>query len=526
MQDVDMAQVAALDIDHRIVYATSPVGRGVALGKGAEQAIAKLQDEQVLWGPVLKANSDPESLFVDKVIESSSWEDDMPMGFSDDPWQRSLPFRRKPARVLLSVSNEWYGTLTAELTLLDVTGHAVAAFKVENLSGWRNADAKPFVVKSPKELPVCDSATALSVAFSNQGIDHWGPSPAQLSLQPFVTNAETLDPLEITVGPMLRLSSKSLGCQLVAWLPDSTALSCNPDESTKATDQWVLSRLTDGDMSFGEEPGVLVGAPLNKVQAIQRRVDRSALQRFAKATLKSGCASIDDWLDLQTHCGRAAEYNFQEPLCRIVLPGGTPGQTGNPPAELLYGSLTKFQRDALRQGKTLSYAGLTATQRRAAETLAFGRQYSNYSEVLNPNGRSFLDPCEELPQGLVPQCGLRAKYTQNARILFLDPAEKNRTYYQTEASAQEVGFWSGPPPMVPKSGVQTTLFQVCNFEQIDFQWELLPGHTKTMTFQGPMSAPAEKPVTLDKLKEPYRSAARKGLDFMKSFVRQSGKDGG
>jgi len=302
-------------------------------------------------------------------------------------------------------------------------------------------------------------------------------------------------------------------------LPDDAVVRCSLDDDSKPTSAMVLEKLASCDTEFHKEANVLVGAPTDVVKASSRRIDRLALEKFARKALAEQHVSISDWYDLQAHCGEAPEYSWLSILAGILVPGGVPNDTGQPNAERLYGTLTPAQREFLRQGQVVPYNSLAGAQLQAADTLVFGEQYSNFRETVGPKGTLVFDPCDELPGGLLAKCGLRAKHVRNEEIRFLDPAEKNYPlFYRVNVNDDsKFFFWSGPPPRIPKAGMQTTMFEVQSFEQIEFSWEFSEGHVRTVTFRGPNQPSTEGPVPLERLPEPYKTAAKKGVESLKGF---------
>jgi hypothetical protein len=525
LSDISPEEIAQIPVGGRAVFATNPTHRQFPLGKGAQEALAKLPDEQSLFGKVLQEEG----------IEGHN--DDMGHGSfvssSFDFWQQYYNFRRVPARILLSISNKWSDSYEGELTLLDEHNKILVRMGIDE----EMIPLSDFLPNAPttKGSPIVplshDSQILKSVQPPVKDTSTFqGPVTPQVSAEAraILTTPEQHEPLGLVVSDGYIALARAKKRNLIAALPDRLLKDRSPFDTSPLTVSDVPNLPPYGPrMRITDRGGWLIVTPPDPYEARLERADRTVLGRIARRVAQAGVATIKDVAELAAHSGNKPMYHFDgEYLWALSNGKNYSSGAGNWTLLCLYGSLTDEEQQMLLSGKTVSYRSLNPWQRSFAEMAVYGARYNSSGEGTGTQPPAALgdlsdEPTQCFPDDLPPALGIHATTKRKTLVYFQGPGktEFERNFWRIDATSYGPFGYEGPPPRVPREGFNVVRYQIHYQNSISVTVDLTPWYRMEADYNEEIEPATGPPVPFSKLPADIQKRVQKDIDFLQMLSR-------
>jgi hypothetical protein len=511
LSDVLPVSIARIPAGGREVFATEPTPMQKPLGRGAQIALAKLDEEQRRFGTTLR-NAGMNAGFEDNDPNDSFYND-------HTVWNRLSPYRATPVRSLLILERKWKTTYEAQLILLDKDRRTIVDFRVP--SGTLDFDVPWKEIPRSRNSPVVPLSARSRILCT---LNYDGSQKIRLSSEALLllTMPEKFEPLSMAVSDGYLALAHTKKRNLIAALPD--ALFLNPG-STKITRDDVLGWPNyETRMRIVDRNGWLVITPPYPYEARLGRVNREMLGRIVRRIAQHGSPRyrIEDSAEFAANGGDTPMYHFGNEYIRAISEGEFNNNgIGNWTLLALYGALTTDQQKSLRNGQTISFKDLTNYQRRFAHQAVFGARYNYSGKGTVPIPKEFAtlfsEPTEGYPNGLLGEGTIHALRKSECLVYFLQPGktENDRRYWVMQE--QEPRFYSGPGPGKPVGGFESLKYEIRYRTSITVEVDVTPWFRMGEDYHESNLPPANPPVLFSKLSPDIQKRVQKELDFIRSF---------
>lgn len=433
---LDLAAIAAMDKDGRLVFATSPtrMQRPLSIDAATVAAIVTEHNDSV------KAMKEAE-ITTAKTEEEKRMEE-MVANFMPGYRKRQEAIEAPPSKVMLVVSRAglWEGT-TATLRMFDARGQVIYESSTpiplgdDWLRGLADMEIGPDGTVTPKTKPSAEEegpeiklspvAQEMATMFSR----YYGPGADEPKLSPELAERlarpDKFDPLSFEVAESILAVAEAKKLNVVANVPDGIAGNFLQmfAPGTKSTVGSYFAQLKDGPETSGTiQDGWLIVRPKEPAQARKDRLDRGALTRLIAACAGKEVPSLDDLAAYAREADDPQTTPIAMPyianFAANALQGGMTGFL-NWDMLRLYGTLSAGQKQTLSTGSRLTFSGLSPSQTAIVTKMAFGasarlrvtrpgnkpKEEEGFMEMMRfmrpESGVDFRDePTEVMPNGL------------------------------------------------------------------------------------------------------------------------------
>ena len=413
---IDLAKIAQLRHDQRVVFSSSPTPRQTAF---TQPIASKLNRSLGLLRKRLnEAGIRAKSVPVDpRKYEYST--------FTGGQSNETLPFARPIKSVVLSFNYTSYDRILAIMSLLDDKRHVVAASLCDQFKASIPKD-QPAI-----KLPEIESAFPLpstlpTRAFRQASQESWRKKPGDPSnpeisqaLAPFFIDPINNDFLKLGNQEFFSMLGPTTKRSIVACIPDGQQLRYE-ETSVK---RFVEAKIGESSSSTVSENWIEF-FPSNPVNHWGSRGNREALARCAKTWRARGKMEMRNVTQLLS--GDAQSYPNIEEFAQLIMPAARNNHYNSQAAYTIYrgmgellGSLTEPQIERLRHGSIIPYRELSKPQRGYCEAIVYGVPFHR---VIGGDAISW-EPTIELPNGLNDKVGITAKVIDEHYLVAHDPEE-------------------------------------------------------------------------------------------------------
>ena len=186
-----------------------------------------------------------------------------------------------------------------------------------------------------------------------------------------------------------------------------------------------------------------------------------------------------------------------------------------------YGSLSRAQRGVLGRGQTLTFGQLTHEQKSRAERAVFGgdsRYNLRITYAEGSGGWGYIDPTDQLPNGLPPRAKIVGTRHVDTSISFIDKTDGGYSqFWSVSVPDKSFEFWSGPGPRAPAGGKSVTEYAVRYNDRVELRIELQPGHAVGIDITSRLARKQVPTVKFAELPKSAQDAVEKGWETLKSF---------
>jgi hypothetical protein len=433
---LDLAAIAALERDGRLVFATNPTRMQKPLSIDAATVAAIVKDHNESVRAAKEAEASVAKTEEQKQMEEmlSNW---MP-GFRN----RQEPIETPPSKVMLIVARAgmWEGT-TATLRMFDARGQVIyeettpIPLGTSWFQGLEDIEVGPDgkVTQKQKtpgedegpEIKLSPVAQEMTTMFTR----YYGPGAEEPKLSPELAerlaSPEKYDPLSFEVAESILAVAEAKKLNVVANVPDSIAGSFLQmfTSGSKSTVGGYFERLKDGSGTTATvENGWMIVRPKEPAAARKDRLDRSALTRLIAACAGKEVPALDDLAAYAREANDPQTTPIAMPyIANFAANALQGGMTGFLSWDMLrlYGTLSAGQRQTLASGSRLTFGSLTPSQTAIVTKMAFGasarlrvdrpgakpKEDEGFMEMMRfmrpDTGIDFRDePTEVMPNGL------------------------------------------------------------------------------------------------------------------------------
>ncbi|CAN5553473.1 hypothetical protein BH11ARM1_BH11ARM1_06890 [soil metagenome] len=486
IKDLDLRQVAGLHTQASLVYTAKPLPSQHQLPAESVVAMEKLLPEQLIFGKTLRAVPMEEGETKDSRFtsdQSATFFKESDGGFASrvEPFERTLPYSKRPLSTILTVSCYSEGAYRMDLHMYDSHGAAVMSFDCDNIS-TSDYEYVPTEANPPKINP---SAETLALWKRAEGSGQ-SVIPSINELERFFDDPVKNDWLWIGNQESLTALANRSGKSVIACLTDQCVQSWSSELSMK------FEELTRHDSS-----GVIRLMPKSFTKNWIKRVDRHSMAEFIRQE-RAGSPDLLTFVRMTAHCGDSPDRTYGAVFAQLANPDfrqsrgsyELPFQTG---FQELAATLSKMQLVRIGRGETIRYSELSPPQLGIARRIVYGIRVN-----VSVNGESDFEFDEhgatmELPNGILTGTGISGKIGNDRILLFHnDEAPPDDEFYRVNLEKDNNGFyWSGPGPRLPKGGIANATYTV-NPQQI---LELRCGLKGTHCVVGRIAAPVGKPLS-------------------------------
>lgn len=374
---VDRALLSDVRRGDRIVFSTNPTAMQRSLGANAIGLIDQYVVEHNAAAAKNKHQSSPEE---DKMLAA------MP-SFIKDMASRGGKRIENATKALLIVSRQSIlDMVQCEMRLYDDKGAVVGSEQSTLNEGdmmqmVADMDLDPTKPAKPKKD---ESGNPTPIEYSEDSKAFQGLSQsfmtASVKISPEtlkkIRNPETFDPLAFAPTDEILSCGKTLGLNVVANLPDSSASLMNGLMGGKMTVGTFMAKLGgDKEMKRVDDEGWLTILPAKPERARQDRLDRSALGTLVRAAAEKGMASLDDMANYALHAPDPMEGGIGQEWLSMFVPGGMSMSMGGITSwDMLrfFGALDPASRSTLSRGGRMMLSNLNGIQRTALMKMVYG----------------------------------------------------------------------------------------------------------------------------------------------------------
>lgn len=527
---MDLGVLARMDDGDTMTFATDPNPIQHALPASSSRAAESLQAEQLVWGKALKTKplsndeeeGDGERFFTDRVIKSLEESGDVDDIFSAraELWDRTLPYKRKPEFVLLSV-NRWGDRYTMDLKLLTREGKLVMDSQSEATSPEETESGSSQEQKedpNPPKPKASEETRALQDRYRGAGDK---VKPAIEKLGRFFDDPTDNDPVWIQNQETLVAIAENRKKNVIACLPDEAGATfdaifgggVNVEESFDV-DQYVEY----GDMAKTETDKLIELRPANFLEHWTKQIDRAAIASCVSQYRRQGYIDLLSLVRMER--GKQAHFcpEFVElvdptfrPQCRFFEMPSWPAYTA------LLGDLKPEQIGRLKKGETIPYRELSPYERHLVAQILYGERVNVEEEGDYPNDLSGISPTFELPNGIDDGGGLSAEFKEATVAVLHNGIDGDLDEFEEiNLSEEPPAFWggSGASPRLPPGGAAQAMVTIHQQRVVKLKLALTPGHFLVGRFAEPLGKAKDKPVLFGKLPEDLRKKLKERSQFL------------
>ena len=525
---VDLAAIAKLQIDDRIVFSSSPTSRQLAFTQPINNALQKLNKILSLWrGHLENAGLRGKSVPVDsRQFESSV--------LNCNRSNATLPFARPLKSLVLSFSGRIYGSIFVTMALVNDLGQVVAAWTCDSV----HVDPP----RSSQNIKLAEIEHAIpqpprisTRAFFEARQQGWQKKPGDLTeqevsnaLAPYFDDPVNHDFLNLGNQEFLSTLGATLRRSIIACVPDGQYLPYSEQSIERFANAGIgdatSSRISNAWVEF---------FPTKPASHWRNRGNREALARCAKgwrehrtipmgdfALLVNEDATADSWIRefAQLMMPRARNDHSNSQVAHTSAKGMGP----------LLASLTDSQTRDLLTGKTIRYRNLRTNQRRYCESILFGvSAYRNIGgEATTQTG---WEPTLELPTGLNDQMGITAKMIDEHYLIAHDTKEApDNDIRETMALDNRPERFNGAELGCGNyaRANRWMKFEFRTRRRFALKCYLTKGHYYCVDYYEPMQPDTGKRITVDQLSPSLLAKILKmNFSFNSRAVEYIGKDG-
>lgn len=514
ISDVTPDAIARIPTGGRVVFATEPTPMQKPLGKGAQEAIAKLAEEQKIFGKTLRSVGVKPG-FEDEAHDFSA--------FSHDAWRRLSPYPTTPSRILLKITRSWGSSYEAEFLLLNKKHQVIVTFRGEDsVLNFAEPWKEPIIPKVDTPIPL-SARTRTLLSVGRNSYDNPSVSPAALRL---LTHPEQYEPLSMRVSDgylgLARLKKRNLIAALPDALLDDTFRLGRPKSLTVSDVRgWSCS---NQPMRITDRNGWLVVTLPHPWEERPHRIDRATLGRIARRIAQRGSYRLEDIVEFAAHAGKDPLSGFGDSYLWAVSKGkyGSSGRVGDATLFAVYGAMTPAQQKALNEGKTIRYDSLTPWQRTIVERAVFA-PHSNFSATETgttpPDSDLYDEPTEFNLKGLPANGVIRLKRQLTHPIHFIGPGKtEDERHFRWIIAEKPTGFYTGPPSRIPAGGLDAFRYDVRTQMNITIEVDITPWYRMSVDSQEVESPASGPPVPFAQLPADLKKPVQEELKVIRQLA--------
>lgn len=422
LKRIDASTIAKIWLDDRVVFSSSPTPRQLPIDPSIKLRIKELNKSLALWRLHLKQAG---LSIRPKPIEPSQFEFEI---FRDHGSNGTLPFARPIKTIILTFTGGSYHTVKAVMSLVDDRGRVAAAalcgvLKVESHESQPEIDL-PRLANMPapaQYLPTRALCEATDREW-NKSSNALTESEISKALAPYFDDPVNHDFLHLGNQEFLEAIGPAFHRSVIACVPDGQYM----PYQEQSVANFVNARIGD-DTSCAVTADWIEFFPTNAADHWRNRGHREVLARCAKTWREQGRLTMQDVVNL-TPPG-ANSYSRLEEFAQLMMPSARHNHynaqfafTNFSGMRELLGSLSDGQLNALHSGAMIRYGDLSQSQRRACESIVYGSPANRMIGGKSANVNAW-EPTLELPNGLNPKLGIRAKFVTEHYVIAHDPNE-------------------------------------------------------------------------------------------------------
>jgi hypothetical protein len=384
LASLNAKELAALPADYKIVFSDRPTNMQRPLPTGVIPGLQQLVAEQNIWADVAgKVFGEPQG----GMYSTASW--------------MKQPFDGQVGKVLLMISKtkqSAYQTTNIEIAACNRKGTILVRgnqyLNTANFEDYKQPAPQP----GEQPLPVSKFAEAVRKSF-----DRSTPSIAAKNMPKDIVDLlcdpEHHEPLAFATGELLISLAQAKGENLIAQVNDESFMVAAGASLGKMTPSMVLKMLSTAGLNVEEKADWLVISPQAAASSRLDRLDRAAIGRFVRATVREHHAGLEEQAVYAVAC-RGDIYNTLGYVLAL-LSGLTPGTDYfETPTLRLYGLMDAAQRQALAKGARINLGALSAAQIEVVNKMVFGMN-PNLSPTAAPNnGAGVANAAQEFYNGI------------------------------------------------------------------------------------------------------------------------------
>jgi hypothetical protein len=517
---IDLSTLASLEPWDRAVFVLHPNSMQLPLSESGVEAMQDLQQEQQVWGPVLKTKPLASNETADHQFESDFdaqfFGTDSDFGVRVQPWQRTIPYKRAPTNVILTAFCEPEGTYRFELKMFDGQGRLALDFEANTYGP--EVDSRPKGSAAHLENP---EPSELTKAFWEMPLANGNKSKIlNDKLKDWFDDPLGHDYLWFGNQELLSALAKERGKSVIACLPDNKRFDFEDREKLDLP-EYIKNESPTGT-TLDEHGEVIEIRPASFAYHWMDRANRQAIKECLDGYRKLGHFTILGFAKLVAQCGYEGDTSFGCDFTKMIaLHFGWRSKVFELPSQLalirLLASLDNNQVERLRRGETIPYGELSPEQQKLSSQVVFGQDYTNSYEGAAPKEVEQYGPTFELPQGLLPAQGIRAVFSEEKFAVFHNNTDfgRNIDFYSENLSEPDHGEdWNGPGPLVPRGGMKLATVSFCTRQQITLKCGLTEGHWKLGKFAEPLGPETSKPVYLNQLPQEMQDRLKNVVQFL------------
>lgn len=404
------AELAAIQTDRRVVYATNPTRMQKPFNATAQKVLAQYATEYTRIASAI--NRFPKEQQEDFLGLIGTYQ-----------------AKGAPTKVILGCTRYAGDNLAIEAQVLDNQGRVISSGStslVGSLQSEESAGTKAEEgAKNEKGLQVSEESKVY-FALMSRGIEGGvgGIDVIQEPLRSKVLNPETHDPLSFGITDLLLGAAADRNQPMIVVLPDS-AQTIDLNGSPKASDLFSQLRVSE-QVIVDTVDGWLVGKPFHAADARNRRLSRSAYGNLVRSISKSGRVGLSDLTSFAMSQRVNPGYDSFYIMNLYALFGSAMAGYDLSAWEALkfYGYLGETTRKSM-EGKFVAFGSLPRDAQDEIATLVYKQSSLGFNGAFEVptdgtgDGTSMpcMDPTERLPNGIPGDAKVQVNTTIEAVVI-------------------------------------------------------------------------------------------------------------